>query len=84
MSGLPRWLGGKESTCQCRRHRSCKFDSLVGKIPWSRKWQPTPVFLLGKFQEQRSLAGYSPWGHKDRTEHIGEPGRSLPALELKG
>jgi len=84
MSGLSRWLDGKESICQYRRHRRCMFDSLVGKIPWSRKWQPTPVFLLGKFQGQRSLANYSPWGHKNRTEHTGEPGRSLPALELKG
>ena len=36
---------GKESTCQCKRHR---FDPWVGKIPWRRKWQPTPVFLPGK------------------------------------
>ena len=32
---------------------------------WRRKWQPTPVFLLGKSLEQRSLADYSPWGHKE-------------------
>ena len=32
---------------------------------WSRKWQPTPVFLPGKFHGQRSLAGYSPWGRKE-------------------
>ena len=32
---------------------------------WRRKWQPTPVFLTGKFQVQRSLAGYSPWGDKE-------------------
>ena len=46
-------------------------DPCVKKIPWSRKWQPTLVFLPGKFQWQRSLAGYSPWGHKesDTTEH---------------
>jgi len=36
----------------------------VGKTPWRRKWQPTPVFLPGKSYGQRSLAGYSPWGHK--------------------
>ena len=36
----------------------------LGK-PWSRKWQPNPVFLPGKSQEQRSLAGYSPWGCKE-------------------
>ena len=59
---------GKESACQCRR---CEFDSWVGKIPWRRKWQPTPVFLPGGFHGQRSLAGYTPWGHKelDTTEH---------------
>ena len=34
----------------------------VGKIPWRRKWQPTPVFLPGKSHGQRSLVGYSPWG----------------------
>ena len=38
------------------------FDPWVGKIPWRRKWQPTPVFLTGKSHGQRNLAGYSPWG----------------------
>ena len=38
------------------------------KIPWRKKWQPTPVFLPGKSHEQRSLVGYSPWGYK-RVEH---------------
>ena len=37
----------------------------VGKIPWSKKWQATPVFSSGKFYGQRSLAGYSPWGLKE-------------------
>ena len=40
------------------------FHPWVGKIPWRRKWQPTPVFLPGKSRGQRSLVGYSPWGHK--------------------
>jgi len=69
--GLPRWLSGKESACQCRRHRRCRFNPWVRKIPWrSRKWQPTPVFLPRESHGQRSLASYSPWGHKesDRTE----------------
>ena len=35
------------------------------KVTWSRKWQPAPVFLSGKFYGQRSLEGYSPWGHKE-------------------
>ena len=39
---------------------------------WRRKWQPIPVFLPGEFHEQRSLAGYSSWGHKesDTTERL--------------
>ena len=42
------------------------------KIPWNRKWQITPVFLLGKSHGQRSLVGYSPWGRKesDMTEQL--------------
>ena len=40
----------------------------VGKIPWRRKWQPTLVFLPGKSDGQRCLAGYSPWGHR-RVRH---------------
>ena len=60
--GLPWWLSGKESACQCRRPR---FDPWVGKIPWRREWQPTPVFLPGESHGQGSLAGYSPWGRKE-------------------
>ena len=41
-----------------------RFNLWVGKIPWSRIWKPAPVFLPGKSHRQRSLAGYSPWGHK--------------------
>ena len=37
----------------------------VRKIPWRRKWQPTPVVLPGKTHGQRSQVGYSPWGHKE-------------------
>ena len=61
----------KEPACQCRRHKRCRFDPWVGNIPWRRTWQPTPVFLPGEFYGQRSLVGYSPWGHKESnmTEH---------------
>ena len=62
--GLPRWCSSKESTCQCRKHIRHGFNPWVSKIPWSRKRQPTPVFLHGKIHRQRSLAGYSPWRHK--------------------
>ena len=53
-------------------HKRCGYYPWVGKVPWSRKWQPTPVFLPGKFKGQRSLAGYSPWGCKesDTTERL--------------
>ena len=67
--GLLRWRNGKESACQCRRWG---FDPWVRKmIPWRRIWQPTPVFLPDKLYGQRSLPGYSPWGHKewDTNEH---------------
>ena len=48
------------------------FDPWVGKIPWRRKWQPTPIFLPEEFHGQRSLAGYNSWGHKesDMTEQL--------------
>ena len=41
------------------------FDPRVGKIPWRKEWLPTPVFLPREFDGQRSLAGYSPCGHKE-------------------
>ena len=68
---FPKWLSGKESACQCRRCRRLGFDCWARKIPWRRKWQPTPEFLLGKSHGQRSLAGYSSWSQKesDSTEH---------------
>ena len=59
--GLPEWLSGKESTCQCRRHR---FDPWVRKFPGIRKWQPTPAFLPGESHGQRNLADSSLRGHK--------------------
>ena len=43
------------------------FDPWVRKIPWSKKWQPTPVVLPGKSHGPRSLVGYSPWGPKSQT-----------------
>ena len=44
--------------------KKCGFHPWVGKIPWSRKWQPTPVFLPGKFLGQKSLVDSSPQGLK--------------------
>ena len=65
MGGLPGGASGKEPNCQCRRHKRRGFDPWVRKIPWRRKWQPTPVFLTGKSHGQRSLAGYSPQDCKE-------------------
>jgi len=56
---FPGGSDGKESACQCRRHRRRGFRPWVGKIPWRRKWQPTPVFLPGESHGQRSLVGCS-------------------------
>ena len=58
------FLGGsdsKESTCGAGRPG---FDPWVGKIFWRREVLPTPLFLPGESHRQRSLAGYSPWSHK--------------------
>ena len=57
--GFPGSTSGEESACQCRGPKRFRFGPWFGKIPCSRKWQPTPVFLPGKFHEQKSLAGYS-------------------------
>ena len=70
-SEIPRWFSGKESACQYRRRKRCRFDPWVRKIPWWRKWKPTPVFLPRKVHGQRSRVGCSPRGLKelDTTEH---------------
>ena len=60
-TGFPGDDIGKESTCQCGRRRRLRIDPWVGKIPWKRKWQPTPVFLPRKSCGQKSLVGYHSW-----------------------
>ena len=67
-------VSGKEPACQCRRAKRCGFDPWVGKIPWRRAWQPTPVFLPGESHVQRRLEGHSPRGHKesDMTEDVSD------------
>ena len=56
------WLSGKRI---CLPSRRCRFSPWVGKIPWRRKWQPTPVFLPGKSHGGRKLADFSPWGLRE-------------------
>ena len=63
--GFLRGCSGKEPTCQCKRCKRPMFDPWVRKIPWRRKWQPTPVFLPGQSHGQRSLVGCSLWDHKE-------------------
>ena len=74
LTNLQGFLGGasvkkkknnKKPACRCRRHRRCGFDPWVGKIPWRRTWQPTPVCLPEESHGERSLACYSPWRHKE-------------------
>ena len=90
--GIPWFLSGKESACNAGDQGPIPG---LGKIPWRRKWHPTPVFLPGKSYGWRSLAGYSPWGHKesDMTERLRLPlglsyqlsfpcGLSFPSLIL--
>ena len=72
---FPRGSTGKEPASQCRRHKRCRFDPWVRKIPWSRKWQPTPLFLPGKFlwtEEPSRLQsrGSQRVGHNWVTKHI--------------
>ena len=62
--GLPDGASSKEPTCQRRRPKRHGFDPWVGRSPWRRAWQPTPVLLPAESHGQRSLAGYSPWGQK--------------------
>jgi len=50
----------KNPPTKCRRWNDHGFDPWVGKIPWRRTWQSTPIFLPREFHGQRSLAGYSP------------------------
>ena len=65
LPGSPGSASGKEPVCQCGRYKKRGFNPWIRKIPWRRKWQPTPVFLPGKVLGQRSLAGYSPQGRKE-------------------
>ena len=59
------FLGGSddnESTCNAGDLGSIPR---LERFPWRREWLPTPIFLPGEFHGQRSLVGYSPWGHKE-------------------
>ena len=65
------WCSGKDSVSSAEDVRDMSSIHWSGKIPWRRKWQPTPVFVPEKSHGQRNLVSYSPWCHKeqDTTEH---------------
>ena len=71
--GFPSWLSGKESACQCWR---LEFDPWVEKIPWWRKWKPTPVFLPGKPHGTEEPGGLQQMGCKE-LDMTAQPSRSL-------
>ena len=74
----PQWLNGKESTCNAGDAGDIGLIPWVGKIPWGRAWQPTPVFLPGESHEWENLVGYSPWGCKELdTNEVTEHTRTL-------
>ena len=62
---FPGGTNGKEPACQFRRHKICRFDLRVRKIPWRRAWQPILVPLPGESNGQESLTGGSPQSHKE-------------------
>ena len=65
--GLPRWLSGKSPPANAG-DTGDGFDHWVGKIPWRKVWEPSPVFLPGQSHGQRSLAGHSPCGRKESVD----------------
>ena len=58
-------LGDSDNKESAAMQETLGLISLGQKIPWRRKCLPTPILLPGKSCGQRSLAGYSPWGHKE-------------------
>ena len=89
--GFPGGTSGKEPACQRRRPKRHRFDPWIGKIPWRRPWQPTPVFSSGESHGQRSLAGHrvtKSWIRLKRLSTQDTPSRRwgslLPLLQLAG
>ena len=84
-SGFPRWLSGNLPANTGEARKVGGSEPWVGKMPWSRKWQPAPVLLHGKLHGQRSLTGYSSWGCKesDMTEQLSTQNKahSNPAVK---
>ena len=65
MEGFSGGASGNEPVCQWRRRKRCGFNPWVGKIPWGEGMATQPNILAWEIPGWRSLAGYSPWGHKE-------------------
>ena len=63
--GFPDGSVGKESACSTGDSADAGSIPWLGRFPWRRAWQPTPVFLPEESHGQRSLVGYSPWRHRE-------------------
>ena len=78
--GFPDGANGIEAASRCRRQKRCKFDLWVGKIPWRRIWQPTPLILAWRIPwteepgRLRSIGSHRV-GHDLPTEHALTEGR---------
>ena len=74
--GFPCSTSGKEPACQCRRCKRLRFEPWVGKIPWRREWQPTPVFLPEESHgqsmgSQRDMTKATEQAHTDKETEAG-------------
>ena len=67
--GFSGGMSGKESACQCRRYKRCRFNPWVRKGPWRRKWHPSPVFSPGECHRQSSLAATFLPGGSQKVRH---------------
>ena len=67
LPGFSQWYSGKESAWWCRRRKRHGFNPWIRKIPWSKKWQPTPIFLPGKFMDRETWWATVPGVTKSRT-----------------
>ena len=68
-AGFSGGTGDKEPACQCRRRKRHRFDPCVRKMPWRRKWQPTPEFLPEESPWTEKPGGLYPMGSR-RARHV--------------
>ena len=78
--GFSGGVSGTEPASPCRRCKRFEFDPWVGKIPWRRKWQPTPAFLPGESHGQRTLGAAQSIG-SHRVGHDWAPSTHTPVFQ---